>query len=74
MPTATVEKEFWRLVSCLDEDVVVEYGADIHAAECGSGFPTIKNQAIVDDQNRVSWSLFFFLLNCRVARTLFGFH
>ena len=37
---STVEREFWRLVNCLDEDVFVEYGADIHAADSGSGFPT----------------------------------
>jgi len=40
VPTSVVEKEFWRLVNAMDEDVVVEYGADIHALERGSGFPT----------------------------------
>lgn len=35
-----VEKEFWRLVHSLEEDVCVLYGADIHAVEMGSGFPT----------------------------------
>ncbi len=40
VPYSTVEREFWRLVNCIEEDVVVEYGADIHAADCGSGFPT----------------------------------
>ena len=38
---STVEREFWRLV--LDESpdahVVVEYGADVHTSEHGSGFP-----------------------------------
>jgi len=39
----TVEKEFWRLVNCIEEDVVVEYGADNPVSdECGSGFPTEK--------------------------------
>nr|KAG5711307.1 hypothetical protein BaRGS_006004 [Batillaria attramentaria] len=38
--TQMVEKEFWRLVSSLEEDVCVLYGADIHAMEMGSGFPT----------------------------------
>ncbi|XP_076448659.1 lysine-specific demethylase 5A-like [Babylonia areolata] len=37
---AMVEKEFWRLVSSLEEDVCVLYGADIHAKDVGSGFPT----------------------------------
>ena len=40
VPCSVVEKEFWRLVNCIEEDVVVEYGADIHAMEFGSGFPT----------------------------------
>ena len=34
-----VEKEFWRLVSSIDDDVMVEYGADLHTLEHGSGFP-----------------------------------
>lgn len=42
--TAEVEKEFWRLVTSLEEDVIVEYGADIHALEKGSGFPTEKTK------------------------------
>ncbi|XP_062579330.1 lysine-specific demethylase 5A-like isoform X4 [Saccostrea cucullata] len=40
VPCEMVEKEFWRLVNCIEEDVSVEYGADIHASEMGSGFPT----------------------------------
>ncbi len=31
VPTELVEKEFWRLVSSIEEDVTVEYGADIHS-------------------------------------------
>ncbi|XP_076847642.1 lysine-specific demethylase 5C isoform X2 [Brachyhypopomus gauderio] len=42
VPTELVEKEFWRLVSSIEEDVTVEYGADIHSKEFGSGFP-VKN-------------------------------
>jgi [histone H3]-trimethyl-L-lysine4 demethylase len=42
--TTEVEKEFWRLVACSEEDVIVEYGADIHALEKGSGFPTEKTK------------------------------
>ncbi|CAK7268795.1 hypothetical protein SEPCBS57363_003273 [Sporothrix epigloea] len=37
-----VEREFWRLVSSIDETVEVEYGADIHCTTHGSGFPTIE--------------------------------
>ena len=41
----TVEKEFWRLVNCIEEDVVVEYGADNPVSDdLGSGFPTEKTQ------------------------------
>uniref|UniRef100_A0A8C9Z2C4 [histone H3]-trimethyl-L-lysine(4) demethylase n=1 Tax=Sander lucioperca TaxID=283035 RepID=A0A8C9Z2C4_SANLU len=39
VPTELVEREFWRLGSSIEEDVVVEYGADIHSKEFGSGFP-----------------------------------
>lgn len=37
VPTSVVEKEFWRIVSSIDEDVVVEYGADLHSMDHGSG-------------------------------------
>lgn len=40
VPTHTVEREFWRIVSSIDEDVTVEYGADLHTMDHGSGFPT----------------------------------
>ncbi|XP_061909452.1 lysine-specific demethylase 5C isoform X2 [Entelurus aequoreus] len=39
VPTELVEREFWRLVGSIEEDVTVEYGADIHSKEFGSGFP-----------------------------------
>ncbi|XP_062401149.1 lysine (K)-specific demethylase 5Ba isoform X1 [Sardina pilchardus] len=39
VPTELVEKEFWRLVSTIEEDVTVEYGADIASKDYGSGFP-----------------------------------
>uniref|UniRef100_A0A8C9GQ80 [histone H3]-trimethyl-L-lysine(4) demethylase n=1 Tax=Piliocolobus tephrosceles TaxID=591936 RepID=A0A8C9GQ80_9PRIM len=44
VPTELVEKEFWRLVSSIDEDVTVEYGADIHSKEFGSGFPVSNSK------------------------------
>ncbi|KAL7304867.1 hypothetical protein TKK_0002673 [Trichogramma kaykai] len=40
VPPDLVEKEFWRIVSSIDEDVTVEYGADLHTMDHGSGFPT----------------------------------
>ncbi|XP_044943379.1 lysine-specific demethylase 5D isoform X6 [Mustela putorius furo] len=44
VPTELVEKEFWRLVSSIEEDVTVEYGADIHSKEFGSGFPVSSSK------------------------------
>lgn len=42
VPVEMVEREFWRIVSSIDEDVTVEYGADLHTMDHGSGFPTKK--------------------------------
>ena len=50
VPFSTVEKEFWRLVTCLEEDVLVEYGADIHVLEMGSGFPTSRTRDSFPDE------------------------
>lgn len=47
VPTGLVEKEFWRIVSSIDEDVTVEYGADLHTMDHGSGFPTKETVATV---------------------------
>ncbi|CAG0897430.1 unnamed protein product [Cyprideis torosa] len=43
VPVEVVEQEFWRIVSSIDEDVTVEYGADLHTMDHGSGFPTPKS-------------------------------
>lgn len=40
VPTELVEREFWRIVSSIEEDMAVEYGADLHTMDHGSGFPT----------------------------------
>lgn len=40
VPTSAVEKEYWRVVSLIDGDITVEYGADLHTMDHGSGFPT----------------------------------
>lgn len=37
-----IEREFWKLVTSLEETVEVEYGADIHSTTHGSGFPTVE--------------------------------
>ncbi|UYV65125.1 KDM5A [Cordylochernes scorpioides] len=47
VPTSLVEKEFWRIVHAVDEDVKVEYGADLHTMEHGSGFPTLKAKTLI---------------------------
>ena len=49
VPTDVVEKEFWRLVSSTDEDVTVEYGADLHTSVHGSGFP-YKDNAVTSEE------------------------
>ena len=46
VPPEMVEKEFWRLVTSIDEDVTVMYGADIHSLDHGSGFPTKDNENV----------------------------
>ncbi|XP_022801801.1 lysine-specific demethylase 5C-like [Stylophora pistillata] len=59
VPTEVVEKEFWRLVSTMDEDVTVEYGADLHTATHGSGFPT-KFNAVTSEEEfyaKSGWNL-----------------
>lgn len=46
-----VEQEFWRVVSSIDEAVTVEYGADLHVIEHGSGFPR-RGQPCVEGLDR----------------------
>jgi hypothetical protein len=38
-------------VNSIEEDVVVEYGADNPSAECGSGFPTEKTRRLFPDDD-----------------------
>uniref|UniRef100_UPI0037E9243F lysine-specific demethylase 5C isoform X3 n=1 Tax=Semicossyphus pulcher TaxID=241346 RepID=UPI0037E9243F len=61
VPTELVEREFWRLVSSIEEDVTVEYGADIHSKEFGSGFPMNngKRKLTTEDEEyaRSGWNL-----------------
>ncbi|OZJ04735.1 hypothetical protein BZG36_01808 [Bifiguratus adelaidae] len=42
VPEVEVEKEFWRLVENPHENIEVEYGADLHSTQHGSGFPSIE--------------------------------
>jgi histone demethylase JARID1 len=49
---STVEKEFWRLVASIEDTVTVEYGADLHTNQVGSGFATRKS-SIIRDTNQI---------------------
>uniref|UniRef100_A0A4W5NEW3 [histone H3]-trimethyl-L-lysine(4) demethylase n=1 Tax=Hucho hucho TaxID=62062 RepID=A0A4W5NEW3_9TELE len=61
VPTELVEKEFWRLVSTIEEDVTVEYGADIASKEFGSGFPIRNGRFKVSEKDekylKCGWNL-----------------
>uniref|UniRef100_A0A4W5KDI6 [histone H3]-trimethyl-L-lysine(4) demethylase n=1 Tax=Hucho hucho TaxID=62062 RepID=A0A4W5KDI6_9TELE len=61
VPTELVEKEFWRLVSTIEEDVTVEYGADIASKEFGSGFPIRNGRFKVSEKDEMylkcGWNL-----------------
>uniref|UniRef100_A0A8D3D2V0 [histone H3]-trimethyl-L-lysine(4) demethylase n=1 Tax=Scophthalmus maximus TaxID=52904 RepID=A0A8D3D2V0_SCOMX len=61
VPTELVEREFWRLVGSIEEDVTVEYGADIHSKEFGSGFPMNNGQRKLtkeeEEYARSGWNL-----------------
>ncbi|RXG69427.1 Lysine-specific demethylase 5A [Armadillidium vulgare] len=60
VPLEMAEREFWRIVSSIDEDVTVEYGADLHTMDHGSGFPTksSKNLLPADQEYALSsWNL-----------------
>lgn len=60
VPTELVEKEFWRIVSSIDEDVTVEYGADLHTMDHGSGFPTKSSLYLLPEDEEYaesSWNL-----------------
>ncbi|CAH4036696.1 unnamed protein product [Pieris brassicae] len=60
VPTSTVEREFWRVVSSIDEDVTVEYGADLHSMDHGSGFPTKSSAHLYPGEQQYaesSWNL-----------------
>ncbi|KAJ2780313.1 hypothetical protein GGI15_003585 [Coemansia interrupta] len=56
VPEDVVEREFWRLVASPFEDVEVEYGADLHSAQHGSGFPTVERNPL-ERYSRHPWNL-----------------
>lgn len=52
----TVEKEFWRLVLCSEENISVLYGADLHSKDVGSGFPVCKKRKLDETASEDSTS------------------
>ena len=56
------EREFWRIVSSIDEDVTVEYGADLHTMDHGSGFPTTNSKNLLPADQVSYFSKRFYLL------------
>ncbi|CAB3371603.1 Hypothetical predicted protein [Cloeon dipterum] len=60
VPLDLVEREYWRIVGTIDEDVTVEYGADLHTLDHGSGFPTQKSHNLSGPEMpyvRSGWNL-----------------
>merc|ERR1719340_161659 len=60
IPMSLVEREYWRILENIDEDVMVEYGADLHTMDHGSGFPTLSSKHLSkeDEQYALScWNL-----------------
>lgn len=54
VPFEKVEDEFWKITTNFDEDVIVEYGTDIHTLEHGSGFPKDDEK---DPHSKSLWNL-----------------
>ena len=60
IPTTLVEKEYWRILDNIDEDVMVEYGADLHTMDHGSGFPTMSSKNLSKEDEvyaKSEWNL-----------------
>jgi len=60
IPSSLVEKEYWRILANIDEDVTVEYGADLHSMDHGSGFPTQKSKHLSPEDEKyvnAEWNL-----------------
>ncbi|PWZ02363.1 PLU-1-domain-containing protein [Testicularia cyperi] len=51
-----VEREFWRLVHSQEEEVEVEYGADVHSTTHGSALPTQETHPL-SVYSRDRWNL-----------------
>lgn len=70
VPTELVEREFWRLVSSIEEDVTVEYGADIHSKEFGSGFPMNNGKRKLTKEEEVCTLLLVMGVLCSVLTSV----
>lgn len=64
VPTEKVEQEYWKILASMDSNVTVEYGADLHSMDHGSGFPTEMALRQAGDENHYyksyvesSWNL-----------------
>ena len=60
IPISMVEKEYWRILENIDEDVMVEYGADLHTMDHGSGFPTMGSKNLSKEDEcyaKSDWNL-----------------
>lgn len=74
VPSELVEREYWRIVGTIDEDVTVEYGADLHTLDHGSGFPTHKSHNLSAPEMVSLLSIFMYLLSlCFLNSCLFTF-
>ncbi|KAJ1041154.1 hypothetical protein NDA14_007461 [Ustilago hordei] len=51
-----VEREFWRLVHSQNEEIEVEYGADVHSTTHGSALPTQETHPL-SPYSRDKWNL-----------------
>merc|ERR1719430_2224566 len=51
IPMSLVEREYWRILDNIDEDVVVEYGADLHSMDHGSGFPMLNSKHLTGEDH-----------------------
>lgn len=59
MPADLVEKAFWLNASLPDGSLKVEYGADLHTNDYGSGFPTNSDKYSIN-ANKVYYYYYLF--------------
>ena len=72
-----IEREFWRILASPNESIAVEYGADLHTLDIGSGFPTISYKEESKSNDKVNYFINIFFLNYHLTilialKVLFG--